>query len=147
MLKLMKGEKGFSLIEVLVALALLGIIASGFLMAIATAYKAIYIADERTTAESLARSQIEYVKELDYIYYSETGHEVYDETTMPPGGYSIIFTAEPINSDTHVPYSFTDVGGILVFDDDVGIQKITVTVQHHDKQVLTLEDFKVDDYV
>jgi len=62
MAKLIKNERGFTFVEVVIALAILGVIAAGFLMALATASKAIIIADERTTAESLARSQMEYVK-------------------------------------------------------------------------------------
>ena len=66
MKSLMKKEKGFTLIEVLVALLILAIIGTGFLMALTIASKAIIIADERTTAESLARSQMEHAKNQDY---------------------------------------------------------------------------------
>ncbi len=67
-LKILGGnEAGIGIIETLIALALLGIIAVGFLSGLGTASKAIIIADERTTAESLARSQMEYAKNLTYI--------------------------------------------------------------------------------
>ncbi len=132
----MKNEKGFTLIEVIIAMALLGIISIAFLGALATASKALIIADERATAESLARSQIEYVKNQDYIDYSEDPHEVYDEIT-PPAGFSLDFTAEPFDTDTGLSYN--EVGGI--FDQDDGIQKITVTVKHPD-EVIILEGYK-----
>ncbi len=62
----MKSEKGFSLIEVVIAIALLGIVAVAFLGALATGSRVIFIADERATAESLARTQMEYVRNQDY---------------------------------------------------------------------------------
>ncbi len=145
MIKLVKSEKGFALVEVLVALALTGIIATAFLLAISTSSKAILVADERTTAESLARSQMEDIKNELYINYSEGVplHGVYITTVTPPN-YSIGFTVVPFDPGTGNPYGFTDVGGILVFDDDDGIQKITVTVYHQGNDVITLEGYKVN---
>ncbi len=121
MSKLMKNEKGFTLIEVLVALGLLGVFAAVFLTGIATSSKAILIADERTTAESLARSQMEYVKELDYI----NGATSYDPAQIP---------AE------HVGFSAT----IDVVELVAGLQEITVTIDYSGEVVITLEDYKVD---
>jgi len=140
----MKDQKGFSLIEVVIAVALLGIIAAGFLGALATASKVLFIADERATAESLARSQMEYVKNCKYgdlptswSYELPSGHPSWDEDhSLPAGyeGYSVAVTGNII-----------DANG----DDtlDSGIQKITVTVKHPidpTPDVITLEDYKVD---
>jgi len=122
---LIKNERGFGIVEVLVALALLGIIAIAFLGAMATASKAIFIADERTTAESLARSQMEYVKNLAYEYEA-TEYGIDPNLTLD--GYTLSVAVDPL----HDP-------------DDEGIQKITVTVSHHDKpEVIILEGYKVD---
>ena len=114
-----------------IAIALLGIIAVAFLGALATASRALVIADERTTAESLARSQMEYVK-----------NQNYDATNDPPqysllpsisGDYTITITAERL-----------DPVGDGTGNDD-GIQKITVTVNHLSKpDVITLEGYKTD---
>ena len=56
------SSRGFTLIEVLIALALMGIIAIAFLSGLSTSSMALIIADEHATAESLARSQMAYVK-------------------------------------------------------------------------------------
>ncbi len=140
MVRLMKNEKGFSLIEVMIAIALLGIIGVAILGGLATASKAMFVADERATAESLARSQMEYVKNELYIDYSEDSHDVYDEIMSPPAGYSIDSTAVPFNAGTGA--SYTETGGIFDYDD--GIQEIIVTVKHDGITIITLEGYKVD---
>jgi prepilin-type N-terminal cleavage/methylation domain-containing protein len=122
----MNSEKGFTILEVLVAIALLGILGVAFLGGLSTASKALFLADERTTAESLARSQMEYVKNE---MYDDTDPYKYAQTDVPSSddpAYTISVDAEPLNTP------------------DDGIQKITVTVNHHSKQVIILEDYKVD---
>ncbi len=120
MLKLMKSEKGFTLIEVLVALGLLGMIATVFLVGISISSKAMLIADERTMAESLARSQMEYIK---IQPYDDTG--AYAEIIPPSSNYDIDYDVDQL---------------------DVGLQKITVIVSHPGEPdpILTLEDYKVN---
>ena len=135
----MKGEKGFALIGVLIAIAILGLVAVIFASGISTGAKAVFVSDERATAESLAKSQLESIKEQTYIDYSEA-HDPYDIISAP-SGFSIELDVVPFDPDTGVPYS--ESGG--VFDGDDGIQKITATIDHNDKDaVVTLEDYKVD---
>lgn len=120
------NKAGLALIETLVALAILGIIAAAFLGGLATASKATFIADEGTTAQSLAQSQMEYAKTLDYVYSATE----YPPAPIPGGedyaDYSATIDAEPLH------------------DPDQGLQKITVTIEHQGKQVITLESYKVD---
>ena len=120
--KTLRGSsRGVTLIEVLVALVIFGIIAIVFAGGLGTASKAVFTADVRTNAESLARTQMEYAKSQGYIDYSEEPHEDYDLIT-PPEGYEIAVTATELND---------------------GLQKITVTVSHEGRQVMTLEGYKV----
>ena len=122
---MIKSEKGIGLIEVLIALSILGLIAAAFLSGLATASKALLIADERTTAESLARSQLEYVKGIYYV----------DEATSYP--------KEPLPQE-HIDDGFEVTITALPLDDpDQGIQKITVTVERFNEVKITLEDYKV----
>lgn len=133
--KLGGDESGVTLIETLVALAVLGLIAVVFLSGLATAARATLIADEQATAESLARSEIEYVKsQQPYINYAEPDPGEYELIT-PPASYSLEITAEPIDPDTGQP---------LLAGQDEGIQKITVTVNRGSKLLLTVEGYKVD---
>jgi len=122
----MNSEKGFTILEVLVAIGLLGILSVAFLGGLSTVSKALFLADERTTAESLARSQMEYVKNE---MYDDTNPYTYAQTDVPSSddpAYTISVDVEPLNTP------------------DDGIQKITVTVNHHSKQVIILEGYKVD---
>ena len=121
----MKNQKGFSLLEVTIAIALLGIIAAGFLAALSTSFHTVFIADERATAESLARSQMECVKSEDYDYNDPQ----YEQTDVP--------------SSDHPDYTIS-VNATPLHPTDDGIQKITVMVKHRDKLVITLEGYKVD---
>jgi len=127
MLRIFTGrESGVTFLETVVALAILGVIAVTFLNGLTTASKSTFIADEQTTAESLAQSQIEWVKNADYSYNATT----YSPAAMPAGkdyiNYSVLIMASPLH------------------DPDDGIQKIIVTVRHSDKGVIKLESYKVD---
>ena len=155
----MKNEKGFTLIEVMIAIALLGIIAVAFLGALATASRALVIADERTTAESLARSQMEYVKNQAYRPAplhdppASKGEARYDRIadSENPHGYTIwskdhdgvtVYDAD-IDSIIGVPWD-TDPLVNQPVTTDAGIQKVTVVIKHNDKEIITLEDYKVN---
>ena len=119
--KLPGNESGVTLLETLVALAILGLVAVAFLSGLTTAARATIIADEQATAESIARSQMEYAKS--YTYDSEA-------TTYPtvdtPEGYAVSVEVSSIPST------------------DADIQKITVTVNRGSKLILTVEGYKVD---
>lgn len=121
MVILMKSEKGFALIEVVIAIAIMGIIAAAFMSALAGASRALFIADERATAESLARSQLEYIKSQDYSD-NGTGY-----TTISSTDYAITYISENVTGQS-------------------GLQKITITVRHtvNSKDVITLEGYKGD---
>lgn len=120
----MKGDRGFAFIETVVALALLGIIAAVLLSSVGTATKATMVADEQVTAESLARSEIEYIKRCAY-QDSATEYPI-DSTLDIPSRWSVNTTVEAIS----------DRG------DD--IQKVTVTVRRGGESELSVVTYKVD---
>jgi type II secretion system protein I len=117
-------ESGMTLVETLVALAILGAVAVSFLNGMTAASESTFIADEQTTAENLARNQMEEVRTADYVY----GATEYPPAPMPNGkdyiNYSAVITAEPLNNP------------------DDGIQKITVSIKHFDKTTFRLESYK-----
>ena len=126
----MRSEKGFSLIETLVAVAIVAIVAVSFLSGLATSARATIVVDEQTTASSLARSQMEDIKS-----------QTYDGTNNPPV-YSLI-SGVPSSYTVNIDADRLDPEGDGLGDDD-GIQKVVVTVERGGRTILTLEDYKVD---
>jgi prepilin-type N-terminal cleavage/methylation domain-containing protein len=125
------GSRGFSMLEVVIAIALLGIIAVSVLSALQTAALALIIADRRATSESLARTQMEWVRYSPYEGDPEEGPPQYDldpAIELPPD-FTVDTTAIRLNKDENP-------------NDDDGIQEITVTVSHDGRVVVTLEDYK-----
>lgn len=138
------NSRGISLIEVIIALAILGVVSAAFLGGLSTAYRAVAIASERTNAESLTRSELEYIKNCHYAdLTSGFSYEIPDKP--PPwdptrtaldshyAGYSVSVTGEPIDPSTHNTTA-----------EDPGMQQITVEVYHQGKLVLTTNSYKVN---
>lgn len=126
----MSSEKGFSLIENLVAMVVLGIIGVVVLSAITMAARSNIISDEITTAENLARNQMDFVQDLPYD--SGNNPPVYGLIADIPTGYTIVVSAarlNPENSDK---------------EEDHGIQQIDVTISRGDKTINNLTDYKVN---
>ncbi len=61
------GRNGFSLIEVLMGVAIFAAIGVALMSGLSTGYKSLAISQERTFAEGLAKSQVEYIKSQEYI--------------------------------------------------------------------------------
>jgi len=112
----MKSEKGFTLIETVVALALMSIISVSFLSGLATTSSSRALAEERVSAKILAEAQMENVKKQAYTD---------NYTLITPDGYDGYST------------------NLTVEDFYYNLQKITVTILHHDDEVFSLESFKV----
>jgi Tfp pilus assembly protein PilV len=112
----MKGERGASLVEVVVALLLLGLIGLPFLSALATTSNARLIADEHAAARILAESYMEDIRQQEYAFSYDT----------PPvtEGYSTQINVDNMRNDN--------------------IQKITITVRHHGRDVTSLESYKTN---
>ena len=116
------GEAGATLVEVLIAVAILSVAITGLVAAFSTGSLSIRKTDRLITAESLARSQLEFTKSQTYLAAPSS----YATVTPVPLGYSI-------SSDA------TSISGR-----DANVQKITVTVQYEGDVLLALEGFKLD---
>ena len=129
------NQKGLTLVEVLIALAIFGAIALSVFFALNVSHRTTHTVNRETTAESLSRSALEYIKNSPY---DESGSPDYqdevDANIIPPAGYVIDVTAVPIDPDTYQP--------LPPLDDD-GIQEITVEVYFDGDLVLATENYKV----
>jgi len=141
-----------TLIEVLVALALFAIIAIAFAGGLGTASKAVLTADIRTNAESLARTQMEYVKTQPYDDdFPNGGVANYTkiEGIREREGYTIWSVnrdGDPDNGNHDDPIIAIpwDSGNNTAVNVDNGLQKITLVIKHEGKEIITLEGYKVD---
>ena len=114
-------EKGFTLVETLVAVAVMGTAAVALLAALSTGSIAVAIVEEKVTAEGIARSQLEYTQSLPF----QVAPAIYF-TTTPPAGYGVTAEAFPVAGT----------------DDD--LQRVVVTVYHQGAQVRTAEAYKMN---
>ncbi|MDY6835326.1 MAG: prepilin-type N-terminal cleavage/methylation domain-containing protein [Chloroflexota bacterium] len=127
-----KRQHGFTLAEVVIALAVLSIVSGSFLAALSVSTKAVSITRERNIGESLSQSQMEFVLNAPYDDSLEDGHPYYD---LDPdinitSGYTINSTAERLDPLGMGPGK------------DYGIQEITVEVLHGDKLIVRVQGYK-----
>jgi prepilin-type N-terminal cleavage/methylation domain-containing protein len=131
------SSRGFTLIEVVIAMLLLGIIGVAVLGALSYASTILIIADRRATAESLARSQMEAVKSQDYTsapYGGVANNYTKIDTTSFPGYsiWSVDRNGTPVNDgpNDHVIGIPWDSGNNTAAYADVGLQKIKLIIRY-----------------
>jgi prepilin-type N-terminal cleavage/methylation domain-containing protein len=113
----MRNQKGFTLLETIVGLAVVAVIGVGILLSLATTTRSNITNSNLTKAESLARAQMEYVQSQPYT----TGS--YQVITAPTG------------------YTFTTP---MISSMGTDLQRVTVTVNYYSKTLFTIEDYKVN---
>lgn len=133
----MKRQKGFALIEILVALALMGITAVGLLSGLATTFRAGTISQERVVAESLAKSQWEYIRAQDYILTAD-----YDPDD-PEKRYQLIAIPDELVVKDYTVEIGTPATIISPDGGEFELQSITVVINCDSKQLLTISDYRV----
>jgi prepilin-type N-terminal cleavage/methylation domain-containing protein len=142
----MRSEKGVSLIEVMVAIALMGIVFVTYTGALYTASKAASIADERAVAESLARTEIEYVRSQLYSEapWNYTVTSSGRSSTDPPDRWWDAESNPPLLDSSYAGYSASvSAEGLMEPGIDNEIQKLTVTVIRGEGPVIiTLEGYR-----
>lgn len=121
MKRLVRGDRGLSLIEVLIGMGLLAFTMTGLVLALSTGALATGKVTQRGTLQDLARSQMEYVKAQPY--------------SAAPTSYPAITAQQP--------YTLAAVASPLGGSDN-GIQLITVTVYMDGASLLALEGYKVN---
>jgi prepilin-type N-terminal cleavage/methylation domain-containing protein len=107
---LVRGQRGFVLIEVLMSIAIFGVISVAFLSALVTGYHGIVVAHDQTMAQSLTRTKFEDIR-------NETS-AITDNVT-PGSKFDVVVDAEYIKKD-YTPSSIPS-----------DLQRIIVTIRYH----------------
>jgi prepilin-type N-terminal cleavage/methylation domain-containing protein len=115
------GQAGMTMVETLVAIAILGVSVTAFILALSTGTIATRNQDEDALAQGLAQTQMETIKAA---VYDTTG--VSYTAIVAPAGYGLtISTNSSLYSNSN-------------------IQKVTVAVSRGGSTILTLQEYKVD---
>ncbi len=128
--KLFRKQTGFTLLEVLIAVGILGVIGVGLLTALETNARATRTLDEKVEGANLAAAYLEVIKESPYsANYTGVG----DNITMPTQ-YSVNIETECSSDGT----TFGDCAG----SENETLQRITVQVFREDRPILSLCTFR-----
>lgn len=131
-----RKEAGFTLVEELVAVAVVGLGLVILVSMITTGAVGARKVNDLVVAESLARSQIELIK--DAAYQANPGTSPYPAVSAP-AEFSV-----------NVSYQYWDSsanggsGGFITAHHNEGLQKITVTVSSDGETLHTTSSYKVD---
>jgi prepilin-type N-terminal cleavage/methylation domain-containing protein len=126
-----KKQTGYSLLEVIVSMLIIGAIITAVPCAIATANKTTVTNNKHTMVESLARSQMDHVQSQTYDKVNNP--PVYSLMSNIPAGYSI---------DTQMAERLDPKGNGVATDD--GLQKVTVTVKYLSQAEYIIVDYKIN---
>jgi len=146
--KLLKEQKGFTFIEVLMGVAIMGLIVAAFMLALVTAFKANMLAEVRTTADALARAQMEYIKAQLYKTASDGTTSIYSSLELSDtySKYEIWSydngAEEPENAIIGIPWDSVNNN---VPTKDIGLQKFTLAVIYDgrvEEPILVVEGYK-----
>jgi type II secretory pathway pseudopilin PulG len=116
-----RSESGVTLVEAVVVVAILGGGVLTMILTMSGGALAVSENDEEVTAQSLARTQMEYIKNCAY----DPGATTYP-TISTPDGYSI------------------SVGVSVVPDTNTNIQKVTANISRDGTLIMTVTDYKVN---
>jgi type II secretory pathway pseudopilin PulG len=134
------SSRGATLVEVLIAIAVLGLITSSIMPVLLMLNKAEFKWTEQTVSESLIRTQVEYIKGCPYIYGNVSVPEPpYATVPTPDPSYEIEVFARPVLIDPA-----TQQHTYLPSGQDEGIQEIEITVKHVDREIISATNYKVD---
>ena len=131
-IRLLGDERGQTLTEELVSLAILAFTVSIVLLTIFTGTAGVKVKHERVSASNLAKSQLELITDATY---SPDPTAVPYPTVAPETGYTV---------DVGVEYWTAPDGPFTTTVRDDGLQKIIVSVSGDDGDIMQTESYKVD---
>ena len=142
--KMLDNQKGFTLTEIVIAMAVFGVVGVGVMFGLNASSKTIASTHEITVAESLSRSIIEYVKRCGYDDSFAADHPEYDSDNEDYG-VLLGLDGDPYYGDYTVEVDIERLDAKADgTDNDDGIQKVIVEIKYQGRRVLITEAYKVD---
>jgi len=123
-----RGEAGDSLVEILVAVAIIATALTVLILSLSTGALGVHTVNQLTTATNLATAQLESIKAAEYV----TGTAGYP--AIPADTYTISQDISYWDGS-----SFTPVPGV-----DSGMQWVTVTVSYGGDALVVISNYKVN---
>ena len=130
---LLRGQGGFSLLEALVAVAILGFIGTGVVMGLDTNARAGRVLDEQAVGANLASVYHETIKKSAYENNSPEYAGVVGSISLPTQ-YSVVID---------VDYSADGDTWVDTYTDET-LQRIIVSVSHGGKPVLSMCSYRTE---
>ena len=130
------GQKGVMLLEILVGLAILGAIAVAYMSGLTSTFNAIGISQEKVAAESLAKSQVEYIKTQDYVKVAD-----YDPGD-PANRYELITVPSDLTAAGYSVNITTPVELISEMEGGFELQSVNITVRRNNQQKLQISVYR-----
>ena len=125
---IVRDEKGFTLLEVLIAVALTSIIVAGIYMAMSTSTKVLVDAKTQETAKDMAASAMEWIKSQPYNAVSYDLTKANNPLLLTNGGLTV----------------FPTTGVIPVNEFRFNEEQIDIIIKSGTKTVFTLTDYRVN---
>ena len=135
----MKNEQGLSFVEILVGLAIVAVVTTAFMSGMTTTFKGIEVSQERVAAESLAKSQIEYIKVQDYVAVADYN------PGDPANRYGLIdIPADLLSAGYSIEINTPQ---IVISSNETGfeLQSVNVTVKRNEQGKLIITFYKLND--
>jgi len=135
-----RGQRGFSLMETIIAIGILGMVGTAFMSALVVGGRATGKLSDQVQAAALARSQLEAIKNTAYggtcVLPSTTCYSA--SFISPPPGYTITVTTDVVAN----PAGDLLLCDTVILPDLNCVQKVTVQVLRAGGQGLTLITYK-----
>jgi prepilin-type N-terminal cleavage/methylation domain-containing protein len=142
-MKRFNRQHGVSMLEIMVAMGILGVAGIALLLSMSTAFRSQDISREQVRGENLVRSQLEYIREQAYFTPPSLPY------LIPPGNDPGAYTVPPPVAT--VPSDYTITVTITQYCDSEGtcydinqIQQNTVRVFRNEEELIAVEDLKAN---
>lgn len=144
------GQGGFTLVELIVALALIAVVAVGFTVSVGLGFRTIAVAKQRTTASEIASARLEHVRNVPYDLVALSSQPTHNaDPTHPDHGVSADGTTYDVtgNGDDETLIVDTANGLVLHLEDPVQIGSTVMEIYQYvtwvdDPSIGGTEDYK-----